>query len=423
MANQYTNPKRIKELLDGYVMGQEKGTKAIAMAIAQHIRRIETKDYYPENIKSDNVLLIGPTGCGKTETVRVLQRIQEEIECPVLMFNILDYSATKTWQGDSITSIFNKIVEEACYINHHKYGKSAKLCIQEDRITSIANNAIIFLDEFDKIAINGEGKSRQFLKEYQSNLLKIIEGNIYEIPVPIEIENEDYPNGEPPITTITIDSANMMFVLLGAFDGIEYITLNRLEFEQKRKQQRKATSTGFYQDTKIGFMVNQQPTEPESVEYAYEQLIPTQEDIIQYGFMRELMGRINIRTLYKPLSTDNLVEILLHSKTSAYREYQLRFRQNNFELKCDRDALREIARISVERGTGARGLRTVFDELCRETLYDLAGDPRPIRCLLRGKEIRAHKLPLLHDRTNIKKAQQKILSERILKKLIQKYEE
>ena len=146
------------------------------------------------------------------------------------------------------------------------------------------------------------------------------------------------------------------------------------------------------------------------MEYTYEQMIPSQEDIIEYGFMRELVGRIPVRTVYKPLSEDAMIEILLHCKTSAYREYQRRFRQVNLDLKCNRDALREIAKIAVSRASGARGLRTVFEELLTETRYELSGTDRPIRCLLRGKEIREHKAPLLHDLTKIiqKRRQQRI---------------
>ena len=146
-------------------------------------------------------------------------------------------------------------------------------------------------------------------------------------------------------------------------------------------------------------------------------MIPSQEDIIKFGFMRELIGRIAVRTVYKPLSVDNLIEILLHCRTSAYREYQRRFRQDDLDLKCNRDALREIAKMAVERRTGARGLRTIFDELCRETLYELSGDTRFIRCLLRGKEIREHKPPLLHDRTEFVKQQHCKYWDRISKKI------
>ena len=139
----------------------------------------------------------------------------------------------------------------------------------------------------------------------------------------------------------------------------------------------------------------------EAIESALRKVIPSTEDIIQYGFMRELVGRIAVRTVYNPLKENELIDILLHCKTSAYRNYQKRFRRSGHSLRCDRAALREIARIAVKRGTGARGLMNVFNDILHEIQFDLSGDERPIRCLLRGKEICEGKPPLLHDRTKI----------------------
>lgn len=406
MQTKYCNAKNIKAELDGYVMGQEKGTRAIAMAIAQHIQQ---RDYHgPKDLlQTDNVLLIGPTGCGKTETFRVLQRLQYEFECPVIMVNTLDYAATKSWQGDSITEIFDDIAYQALQIYRTKTKEKEKEDAIKRKVTEIANHAIVLLDEFDKISLSGDGKSRTFLKEYQSNLLKIIEGNTYETCTigfkrKYRSRNEDGTE-EIEEETITLsdmklDSTNMMFIFLGAFEGIQNITKYRLW--QKKLSKRKAVHTSEdYQDTHLGFMAL--PTEePESQkeEYTYEQLIPSQEDVIQYGFMRELVGRIPIRTVYQPLSEDNLVNILLQSKTSAYKKYQERFRQNGHILRCSRSALRAIAHRCVERGTGARGLMNIFTEILQDTQYELSGNPRPIHCLLRGKEVQENK-PLIHDVT------------------------
>ena len=177
--NRYCNAKNIKAELDGYVIGQEQGTKIIAMAIAQHLLKHQSPFQYPYSRTKNNVLLIGPTGCGKTETFRVLQELEYTFKCPVLMFNILDYSATKTWQGDSITNIFTKVFQEAGkifdYLNNGNFAPDER----KNEVVKIANRAIILFDEIDKISIGGEGKSRQFLKEYQSNLLKIVEGKIH----------------------------------------------------------------------------------------------------------------------------------------------------------------------------------------------------------------------------------------------------
>lgn len=396
--SKYTNAKNIKAELDAYVMGQEQGTRAISMAIAQHLMQSHNK-CSDDLLQTDNVLLIGPTGCGKTETFRTLQKLEKEFCCPVCMYNILDYSATKSWQGDAVSSIFKDVFNRAIDLYFdltNNYDETPEK--QKENIVAMANRAIILLDEIDKIAIGGEGKSRQFLKEYQSNLLKVVEGNTYSVgnyTIPT-IDGEEKDSGE-----VILNSESMMFIFLGAFSGIEEITKERLRREQHAKQPNTQPEHTYYQETCIGFLAESRKDIPESEaeEYTYEQLIPSQEDIIQYGFMRELVGRIPVRTVYKPLSEEALVNIMLNCRTSAYRKYQARFRQAGHELRCDRSALREIAHTAVERGTGARGLMNVFSDLLQDTQFELSGDSRVMHCLLRGKEIREHKPPLLHDCT------------------------
>ena len=404
MTNKYYNAKNIKAELDSYVMGQEKGTRAISIAISQHLRQsLENLSTSNNLVQTDNVLLIGPTGSGKTETFRVLRKLEKDFQCPVLMFNILDYSATKSWQGDAITKIFKEVLERAVDIYYEEEHGDEPSDVQKAEIEKIANRAIILLDEFDKIALSGDGKSRQFMKEYQSNLLKIIEGNTYDLgPYIVSKTDDDGKNEERDIGNIVLDSTHMMFVFMGAFTGIESITRFRLRLEQIIKQRKNLPKQGCYQETCIGFVTDAPAATSTPPKYTYEQLVPSQEDIIRYGIMRELVGRIPVRTVYKPLSEDVLVDIMLKCKTSAYRKYQLRFRQSGHELRCDRSALREIAHAAVERGTGARGLMTIFAEILQDTQFKLSGEERSIHCLLRGKEIRENKPPLLHDRTKAK---------------------
>lgn len=411
MQTRFYNAKNIKAELDSYVMGQEKGTRAISMAIAQHLLQ-SNLDGSNDLLQTDNVLLIGPTGCGKTETFRTLKKLEHDFQCPVCMFNALDYSATKSWQGDAISKIFSDVFNQAVDIYFDSNHVADSLEEQKDDIIRIANHAIILLDEFDKIALCGEGKSRQFLKEYQSNLLKIVEGNSY------NIGNFTTPD-EKDVGEVTLDTSHMMFIFLGAFSGIEEITKDRLRQEQE-KQKTLQPKDSYYQGTYIGFLAESHKAiipATETEEYTYEQLIPSQEDIIEYGFMRELVGRIPIRTVYKPLSEEALVTIMLNCKTSAYRKYQMRFRIQGHELRCNRSALREIARIAVERSTGARGLMNVFSELLQDTQYELSNDDRIIHCLLRGKEIREHKPPLLRDFTKQEFLREEKRNQRVLRKL------
>ena len=409
-TNKYCNPKQLTDEIQHYVLGQNAGVKTVATAVAQHLMNMS---YADDATTTDNVLIAGPTGCGKTETIRCLQRLGKNFRCPVLMFNIMDYSPARSWIGHSITTIFEKVVMAAADIYFEDHDKSTSAILAAEGITAIANRAIIVIDEFDKIAMRhnaGTGENRSFHYDYQSNLLKIIEGNTYEQndfslddsePVVDEKTGElSVKTKKTEITDIVVDSSHMLFILMGAFDGIRDITINRLLCEQLTNGQTKRPANDYYQDTFCGFMAKPRPAcKPHQVTFTDEQLVPSQEDLIQYGFMRELVGRIPVRTVYKPLTEDALVNIMLHAKTSAYREYQQRFRRINQFLRCDRDALREIARIAVKRGTGARGLRNVFSELLTATWYELAGERRVFHVLLRGRNITADRSPLLHDKT------------------------
>ena len=399
--NEFCDPKRLKQELDNYVLEQDKGTRAIASAIAQHLIQTERFDQGT----TPSVLLVGPTGCGKTETYRCLRHLGQKLGVPVIMVNALDYAGTKSWQGTSITTIFEDVLLRASDLYYADHDGSEPVETQRLKIVRLANRAIIIIDEIDKIAIQGDGRARNFLMEYQSNLLKIVEGNTYELDGFTHEKgiNEKGEKETIDICDVTVDTTHMMFILMGAFSGLEQITLQRLEQERQRKELRQTPRHVLYQDTSLGFLIEprRHDDKPREIKYTYEQMIPSTDDIVRYGFLRELVGRLSIRTVYKPLSQDALVHIMLSAKTSAYREYQHRFNQIGAELRCDRAGLREIARIAVERGTGARGLVTVFAELLSDTWYELAGDNRHVRVLLRGKDIVAGKSPLLHDRTEL----------------------
>ena len=282
--NEYCNPKRIKQELDQYVLEQDKGTRAIASAIAQHLIQAERGDQGQTN----SCLLLGSTGSGKTETYRSLSRLERQIGVPIVMYNILDYASTKSWQGTPITTIFHDIFLRAGDIYYAKHDGSEPADAQKYEITKIANRAIVFLDEIDKIALQGDGRSRNFLMEYQSNLLKIIEGNTYDLDgFSHDRLNEKGEEETVNIDDVTIDTTHMLFILLGAFSGIECITLQRLETERQRKEIRQSPRHILYQDTSLGFLIEPRHHDdgPKKITYTYEQMIPSTDDIVQYGFL------------------------------------------------------------------------------------------------------------------------------------------
>ena len=264
MHNKYCNAKLIKKKLDNFVMGQEQGTRAIAMAFAQHFLRIEASEYYSgRKITKDNVLLVGPTGCGKTETFRVLKSMAEEFGVPVCLFNALDFAPTDSWKGSKcLASIFTEVFRQAAEVYFEKFDTEKDVEKQKESITKIANNAIIVLDEIDKLRIRGEGNNRHFLTEYQSVLLKMVEGNTYEVDditlKDLRKETAEKDDGQKDneedveINSNEVDTTNMMFVFMGAFDGIEEITRGRLEEERLNKEEKDLPARTMYQDTQLG---------------------------------------------------------------------------------------------------------------------------------------------------------------------------
>ena len=431
--NKYCNAKLLKKTLDNFIMGQEEGTRSIAMAIANHLQNIEAKERghleKGERIQTDNVLLIGPTGCGKTETFRVLRQLEQIFRCPVIFIDSSLYSGNGTWRNTKpIKTIFNDVVIRAgdIYFEENGYDNEDSDIIREE-IIKIANNAIILIDEFDKLSLKGTENGLLYYQEYQNTLLRLIEGEAvkcHNMTTSYKKAGDDDDNDKKTIEIedIELDTANMLFIMLGAFDGLKTITRYRLHQEWLVKHENDRPRHILYQDTTLGFTVVPQKQNETDLdkepEYSYNQLIPSTEDLVRYGFMPELVGRIPLRTVYNPLSEEVLVDILLHCKTSVYRDYQRRFQRRGHLLRCNRSALWEIAHTAVGRGSGARGLRNVFSEKLQQVEYELSGDERAMHVLLRGKDIRDGKSPLIHDCTKkaINKQRKRVVSE--LKKVI-----
>lgn len=332
--------KEINRRISGRVMGQD--TKQIALAVANHL--VSAKKPWL-GMKKENMLVKGPTGCGKTETFRAIREFAEEMGIPVVIVNVLDYSPTETWKGKSINALFRDALwmKAADTFSDRLHGSQSE-CIGQ--LKDICERAIVVLDEFDKICTSGE-ESRDMCHDYQSNLLKMIEGNEYEIG---NIRNDD-PEDKKLKTSIRTD--NMMFVLMGAFTGL---------MENRNRE--------------MGFCAVQNDCAERAI---------TQEDLIRYGVMRELVGRLTVFAEYRTLTEDTLVRIMQECESSAYKDFQKRFRNYGHALFCDEDALHDLAKTVMERKTGARGLEALFHETFDSVLYELTDSETPMRCVLKGK--------------------------------------
>ena len=429
MRNLFTNAKQLKNEIDKRVMGQSQGTRAVATAIAQHVLRYEMRfvEGYQRTVQKQNLLIAGTTGSGKTETIRYLAEAMKQTQIALIQENSLNFAPTDSWKGRPLSEIFYNLLDCSAKIYFDTNGYDEPYDLQEMQILDIAEHGIVALDEFDKISYSYANGNRAFQSDYQSNLLKIIEG------ITIEIGDYEYeatvPTADPEtgkltykkkcfsFNNISIDTTNIMFIFMGAYSGIERITRHRLTQEWNKTHKPKEPKIldeheeephWEYQQHQIGFMCSPRPANPVPAKtdtkpakptneptFTDEQMIPTADDIINYGVLRELVGRIPIITMYRPLSAKSLVNIMLNCETSALREFQLRIAAMGHRLQWDSSALRVIAQRAIDRGTGARGLRTILSEVLTEPIYELSGESEPHICVIRGKDLKAGKPPQL----------------------------
>ena len=332
------SPKEIKEILDQYVIGQDEAKKTLSVAVYNHYKRIANEKENDDDveIQKSNVLLLGPTGSGKTLLASTLAKI---LNVP---FAIADATTLTEagYVGEDVENILLKLIQAA------------------DGDIEKAEKGIIYIDEIDKITRKSENPSitRDVSGEgVQQALLKIVEGTIASVP----------PQGgrkHPQQELLQIDTSNILFICGGAFEGLENIIKDRIGKK----------SMGFGADI---------PSKKDVDKYkVFEEILP--QDLLKFGIIPEFIGRLPIIATLRELDKEALIKITTEPKNALVKQYKKLLQMDDVELEFEHEALESIVDKAIERKTGARGLRSIIEEIMRDIMFDIPSNEKIEKCII-----------------------------------------